>query len=109
MIVYMRPGSIVQYTWEDVEYLIQYCGADLEELKEKYSDKYDRLFLETETYQIPYDDWSYAKVVLYGEREETDSEFEKRIEKDKKYKERQKEADKKELARLKKLYEKDNK
>ena len=83
--------------------------AELEELKETYSDKYDRLFLETETYQIPYDDWSYAKVVLYGEREETDSEFEKRIEKDKKYKERQKEADKKELARLKKLYEKDNK
>jgi hypothetical protein len=88
---------------------IESAIAELEELKEKYSDKYDRLFLETETYQIPYDDWSYAKVVLYGEREETDSEFEKRIEKDKKYKERQKEADKKELARLKKLYEKDNK
>jgi hypothetical protein len=31
MIVYMRPGGIVQYTWEDVEYLVQYCGADLEE------------------------------------------------------------------------------
>ena len=88
---------------------IESAIAELEELKETYSDKYDRLFLETETYQIPYDDWSYAKVVLYGEREETDSEFEKRIEKDKKYKERQKEADKKELARLKKLYEKDNK
>lgn len=88
---------------------IESAISELEELKEKYSDKYDRLFLETETYQIPYDDWSYAKVVLYGEREETDSEFEKRIEKDKKYKERQKEADKKELARLKKLYEKDNK
>ena len=88
---------------------IESAIAELEELKETYSDKYDRLFLETETYQIPYDDWSYAKVVLYGEREETDSELEKRIEKDKKYKERQKEADKKELARLKKLYEKDNK
>lgn len=31
MIVYMRPGSIVQYTWEDIEYLIKYCNADLEE------------------------------------------------------------------------------
>lgn len=88
---------------------IESAIAELEELKETYSDKYDSLFLEVETYQLPYDDYTYAKVVLYGEREETDSEFEKRIEKDKKYKERQKEADKKELARLKKLYEKDNK
>jgi hypothetical protein len=102
---------IITDTLDDVfiDGSIESAIAELEELKEKYSDKYDRLFLETETYQIPYDDWSYAKVVLYGEREETDSEFEKRIEKDKKYKERQKEADKKELARLKKLYEKDNK
>ena len=102
---------IITDTLDDVfiDGSIESAIAELEELKETYSDKYDRLFLETETYQIPYDDWSYAKVVLYGEREETDSELEKRIEKDKKYKERQKEADKKELARLKKLYEKDNK
>jgi hypothetical protein len=31
MIVYMRPNGIAQFTWEDIEYLIQYCGADLEE------------------------------------------------------------------------------
>lgn len=31
MIVYMRPEGCVQYTWEDIEYLIQFCGADLEE------------------------------------------------------------------------------
>lgn len=102
---------IITDTLDDVSIdgSIESAIAELEELKEEYSDKYDRLFLETETYQIPYDDWSYAKVVLYGEREETDSELEKRIEKDKKYKERQKEADKKELARLKKLYEKEKK
>jgi hypothetical protein len=27
----MRPGGVVQYTWEDVEYLIMYCGADIED------------------------------------------------------------------------------
>lgn len=27
----MRPGSTIQYSWEDIEYLIQYCNADLEE------------------------------------------------------------------------------
>ena len=31
MMVFMRLGGAVQYTWEDLEYLIQYCGADLEE------------------------------------------------------------------------------
>lgn len=27
----MRPGSTIQYTWKYIEYLIKYCGADLEE------------------------------------------------------------------------------
>lgn len=31
MIVYMRPGGVVQYTWEDLEFLIQFEGADLDE------------------------------------------------------------------------------
>jgi len=31
VIVYMRLGGAVQYTWADIEYLVQYCGADLEE------------------------------------------------------------------------------
>lgn len=88
---------------------IESAIAELEDLKETYSNKYDSLSLAVETYQMPYEDWTYAKIVLYGEREETDLELEQRMEKDKKYKERQEELDRKELERLKKLYEKEEK
>jgi len=30
-VAFMRSGGVVKYTWEDIEYLIKYCGAGVEE------------------------------------------------------------------------------
>jgi len=88
---------------------IESAIAELESMKDEFSSKHDGLYLEIETYQLPYDDYYYARVVLYGEREETDSEFEARLLEEKKYKERIEEREKKELERLTKLYGKKEK
>jgi hypothetical protein len=85
---------------------IESAIEELKSVKSEFESAYNRLYLDVETYQLPYDNWTYARVVLYGEREETDVEYEARLLEEKKYKDRKEEQEKKELARLKKLYEK---
>ena len=88
---------------------IETAIEELKSMKSEFEATYNRLYLDVETYQLPYDNWTYARVVLYGEREETDVEYDARLLEAKKYKDRQEEQEKKELARLKRLYEKNKK
>ena len=92
-----------------IEGSIDSAIEELKSMKSEFEADYKRLYLEVETYQLPYDDWHYARVVLFGDREETDAEYNARLLKDKKYQDRKEEQEKKELARLKKLYEKKTK
>jgi hypothetical protein len=89
-----------------IEGSIESAIEELKSMKEEFEAEYNNLYVEVETYQLPYDSWTYARVVLSGNREETDDEYEARLLKEKKFKDRKEEQEKKELARLQKLYEK---
>ena len=93
----------------DIESSLESVIEELKRMKSEFEPAYSGLYLDVKTYQLPYDDWTYAKVVLCGQREETDFEYETRLRKEKKYKNEKEEQEKKELARLKKIYEKSNK
>jgi len=78
--------------------------AELERLQNVYKDKYTNMYLALSVNFIPYDDFTYAELNLYGTREETEAEQEFRKVTEEKYKQREKERELEELERLQKKY-----
>jgi hypothetical protein len=78
--------------------------AELERLQNVYKDKYTNMYLALSVNFIPYDDFTYAELTLYGTREETEAEQEFRKVTEEKYKQREKERELEELERLQKKY-----
>ena len=93
----------------DIEGSISTAIAELERLQKIYKDKYTNMYLALSVSFIPYDDFTYAELNLYGTREETEAEQEFRKFTEEKYRQREKERELKELERLQKKYNKENK